>query len=205
MALSSNVTDNHYLLDEFKVYKNMDLNDSSNDMLMNTILSGVEHFFNTHYGIYLKESDVITKKFSVKGGIVILPSYNVNIISAKLDGNDYDISDLYTEGNILKSKENLLTDGIDNFELTYTLGFNVGEIPQNLKLALFIFTDYLYEKTLNNESNISSFSDPVGGREVLIKTIPKEISYFIAPYIVYNFWGVIWIDFLQNLINLEEK
>ncbi len=187
MALSQKSQINHYLLDEFKIYKNMDLSDNSKDSIINYVLYSIEDFFKSEYGIYLNKEENVNKKFSVKKGMATLPSYNIEITIAKLDDNVIDVSDLYMVGNILKSKSGILTDGIDNLELTYNIGFSFDDIPFNLKLGLFIFADRLYEKVENNANLTSSFTDPVSGRVIIAQNIPKEIYQLISPYMVYNF------------------
>ena len=182
MALSTKIQTPHYLLDEYKVYKTIDLTDDTEDKILSEILYGVEEYYKQAFGIYYQKEQK-TDVFSVKNGIVVLPFMDVEIISAKLNGEDYDINDLYLIGNVLKSKTNGLTDGIMNFELTYNVGYDFENIPFDLKLALFIFTDKLYEKVDNNANLNSSITDPVGGRAVFVqKEIPKEVKVLLAPY-----------------------
>jgi len=183
MAVATQVNIPHYLLTEYKIYKGMGTDPSDKDTAISYALYGVESFLNQAYGIYFKKSDPITNKFSVRNGSVVVPSFAIEFISAKLNDEDYDVSKLYTIGNIAYSKDNDLTDGDYNFELTYKLGFEFDEIPFALKQALFIIVDRLFEKMENNANLVSSVTDPTGGRMVISQNMPKEAMLLLSPYI----------------------
>jgi len=170
----------HYLLDEFKLYKDIDLNDADKDDKISMMLSSVEKFLNKTYGIYLKKTNEITEKFSVLGNTILLPSNNIEVTKVVINDKEWDLDDLYLKGNVLKSINNPFPKGIKNAEVTYKLGFD--EIPYDLKIAVFILTSKLSQSAENSGEEMEYMTDPLGGRIKMLKNIPPEFFMLIAPY-----------------------
>lgn len=170
----------HYLLDEFKLYKDIDLNDTDKDDKISMFLSAVEKFLNTTYGIYLQKTDEITETFSVLSNTILLPSINIELVKVVVDDVEYDLSEVYLQGNVLKAINNPFQNGIKNAQVTYKLGFD--EIPYDLKIAVFILTAKLLQSAENSGEEMDYMTDPVGGRMKMLKNIPPEFFMLIAPY-----------------------
>jgi len=170
----------HYLLDEFKIYKDINLDDTDKDDKISLFLSAVEKFLNKTYGIYLKKTDEITEKFSVLGNTILLPSNNVEVTKVVINDKEWDLDDLYLKGNVLKAINNPFPNGVKNAEVTYKLGFD--EIPYDLKIAVFILTSRLLSSAENSGEEMEYLADPVGGKMRMVKNIPSDFFLLIAPY-----------------------
>jgi len=174
----------HFLLNDFKQYKNLDLTDTSDDSIIDTILYGVEGFLKTQYNIYL-QPELVTLKFNGDGtDTLILPTNQIEIVNLYIDDILQDLSKFYLEYNVLKNIDSVFTKGIQNIKIDANLGYN--ELPNDLKLAVFILADKIYNDNKNNVDSLSTISDPNMGRLAFVNNIPKKFYIFINPYIIIN-------------------
>ena len=178
---------NHILLDEFKNYKGILQNNVVEDSQLNLVLFGVTDYLLNQYGIFLEKVDLVDEIYIDTQKNKIFLNKDIQQIN-KLYENDVE-QDLanykYYNGILYKNNGNYPKNGVVRIE--YTLGYDdVDSIPSGIKLAIFIFVDRIYEKIENNANLVSSFSDPIAGREVFRKNIPKEIYMLLAPYYYIN-------------------
>ena len=180
---------NHILLDEYKAYKNLLSNTLDEDKQLNLILYGVTNFLENNYGIILNQKSIEDEFFiQNQNQNKIFINKDVSVIN-KLYEDNVEQTDL----SIYKAKDGILykLSGVFPYnkyvKINYTVGYkDVVSIPDGIKLAIFLFVDKLYEDIKNNANLINSFTDPVGGREVFKRNIPKEINMLLAPYYYIN-------------------
>jgi len=178
---------NHILLDEYKKYKNIDLTNTDEDPQLNIVLSGVTNYLLNQYGIVLEQTQLVDEFYiSTNTNKIFINTDVVSIDKVYEDNIEQDINNYKFFNGILRKL-------LGNFPLNkyvrieYTVGYpSVDSIPDGIKLAIFIFADKIYEDIQNNANLISSLSDPVGGREVFKKYLPKEIKLLLAPYYYIN-------------------
>ena len=173
----------HILLDEYKQYKSIDLANTSEDEQLNIILAGVTNYLLEQFGIVLEQTSLLdtwyisylTNKIFINRDVGSIISIKVNNELQKLDDYSY-------RNGILKKKVSNFPQNVD-VDVEYTVGYqDIASIPEGIKLAIFIFADKLYEDIENNSNLISSMTDPVGGREVFKRNLPKEIKMLLSPY-----------------------
>jgi len=177
----------HILLDEFKVYANIQSDVNTYDDLLNQLLFSIEDFLKNQYGIYLVKTN-FKKYFDGNGkSVMYLPYSNIVVNELKIDDKLLNSSDYLVDEFILKLKNPLIfAQGFQNIYINFDVGYYVddtSQIPQDLKLAIFILVNKLFENVKNNTDTIKTFSDPVSGRMQMLNSIPNEFFMVVNKYI----------------------
>ena len=180
----------HILLDEFKVYANIQNDNTEFDDLLNQLLYSIEDFLKNQYGIYLVKTN-FKKYFNGNGkNIMYLPYTNLLINELKINEDLIDSNHYIVDEFLLKLKNPLVfTQGFQNIYIDFDTGYyvdDISQIPQDLKLAIFILVNKLFENVKNNTDTIKTFSDPVSGRMQMLNSIPNEFYMLINKYIPIN-------------------
>ena len=179
----------HPLLDEYKQYKNI-VGDSSQNDRIDSVLYSVTDFLKTGFGIAVVQEIGLNETLSVKSNMIVLKYLPINITALTINKKSWDLTDIYTEGNVVKGINTPLPNGKRNATITYDIGYlvdsNNNDIPFDLRMAVYILTAKLLENADSSGESIDYMSDPVGGRFKLLKAIPTEFYMLIAPYRAYQ-------------------
>ncbi len=174
----------HPLLEDYKLYKNI-VEDSSQNTRIDAVLYSVTDFLKSAFGIPILQEDMTETLSTIRNKLVLkyLPQ---EITSLSFDDVGWDLSKIYTQGNVVEGLEEPFPNGIKNATISYKIGYLVdssnNEIPYDLRMATFILTARLLESANNSGESVDYMSDPLGGRFKILQQIPPEFYMLIAPY-----------------------
>ncbi len=172
----------HRLLDDFKVFANLDSTVTDRDDAISTLLSASEQLLKDNFGIYIAQ-DTITETLDGNGKKYLYLSYKpVTVTSVTIDGDVVDSSTYYVKDNKIRF-DSTITSGYENVEVVYTVGYADADIPYNLKTALYKLANKFYKDTEEAREGINSFNtDTKMGISYKHQVYPDNFEELIAPY-----------------------
>ena len=172
----------HPLLDDYLQYKNI-VDDSSQNDRIDAVLYAVTDFIKNTYGVAVVYESNLNEVVSIKSNQIILKYQPINITALTINGNSWDLSNTYQIGNVLLGLNDPFPNGKQNASITYDIGYDsAANVPNDLKMAVFILTARLYENANNSAESVDYLSNNLGDRIRILKSIPPEFSMLMSSY-----------------------
>jgi len=155
-------------LEAFKIYMSFDRTDQDKDSIMEMLLLGVIPDLEA-YGVLIGQRVVDEEVVEASNGVAFLPHYPVIVInSATVLGNSIDPADIKIKKNILEA--DTLTSEVT---LDLTLGWDFDVAPMDIKIAIFKFTEKLYNDAVMEREGLSLVSNDIKQRASYRSEIPE--------------------------------
>jgi len=165
----------------FKTYMEFDVTDNEKDGIMRMLLEGVISTLENEASVLLGERQVQEVVIGI-GKKVFLPHYPVaNLLVVEKSGNSIPISEIKVTKNIVKSTTSSL-DGEVIF--TYVLGWSYTKLPSDLKVAIFKYTEKLYNDSVMEREGLSVVSNDIKQRASYNHDVPEYTVSTFRKYAI---------------------
>ena len=175
----------HRLLDDFKKYAELAVDELDKDDKISLALSASEDLIKSKYNIHIAEATKIEISDG-DGTASIYTNYAITALSSiTLNENVEDITNYSARGNVVRSKSSTFAEGYDNVTVTYTTGYADADIPSSLKMALFKLADKFYRDADEARDGVSGFStNTKTGIQYEVQHLPTSFTALIQPYVI---------------------
>ena len=159
------------LLTTFKIYLQIDIDDTSQDDLLKEILLGAESFIYEYYGVAVIDR-TLEELFTFQGDFIYTKrGYIRQIIEIKEGDNDADLSTYFYNRNKIIPPSNIPYK--TQLKIKYSVGYdNIDDVPMALKTGLFIFGKKLYTDATKNADTYAQVSSNIRERISFIEQLP---------------------------------
>jgi len=159
------------LLTAFKVYLQIELDDTSQDEFLKELLLGAESFIYDYYGIATIDR-TLEEIFSYNGEFIYTKRGYIREL-AEVQENDTtaDLTTYIYNRNKIIPPANLAFK--TQLKITYKVGYtNIDDVPIGLKTGLFVFSKKLYNDATKNSDTYSQVSSNIRERVNFIEQLP---------------------------------
>jgi len=178
------------LLEAFKRYIDIDVDDEDKDEILEDILKYTEDYIYTSYGVAIFEREVVDILYPTYGPDVIYTNdgYISEVVSFSVNGEDIDVTKLSASKNKIR-----ILDGeailyyTNTVEVNYKVGYTVfSDIPKSLVNALFIISKKIWNDSVKDTDTLSSVS--IGIKETIhvIEDIPLVAKQSLEAHRMYK-------------------
>ena len=164
-------------LQEFKQYREMELNNTEFDTLLDIALTAAHDYIERYCNILLSQDTITVTMDGTGTSIITIDKYPINSIdSLSISGTTIDSSVYYIRGNMIGLKYGVFTSGIDNVSVTLSIGYQA--LPDMLRLCLFKLADKLYSDAVDNKDGVVSYTTGNG--------VSEKFSDDVIPSTIYD-------------------
>jgi hypothetical protein len=150
------------LLEAFKRYIDVEIDDEEHNDILNEILGYVEDYIYTAYGVSIFKRELVDVVYANYGTsqIYTTDGYITGITSFSVNGENVDVSDLsFSRNKIRVLNGAVILNPTYPVDIAYTVGYETLEsVPKGLINALFIISKKVWNDSTKDTDTMSSVS-----------------------------------------------